>query len=328
MTGKDEPGGFDLDIDLDDDFQEDAPSSQLELGSPSEAPPSAPSRPTPRGIGPPPSAPPPPSRHRSNVVRYRVPHTQPPRRPTRIPGVPLTEAETAQVTPFDIDPEDLSNIFSSSDPLAYGTELGDSDVPETSLDDGFDPWGDLSDENQDAAKPLESDSGAPANQFQAPFASPQQRSASDTLQTPVVGVRDQLAAEAAVPEFDDLADLGFSARPVTLQQLNYADPSYVEPDPLDVAEDYVSFDDVAFHEQENPSGSETAPAGAMAESDALLGEGPESDDPEPVIGLKQLAAGTSEVETNPMDDDEDGFAEFAIDVDDLAVADPTQTLRP
>ena len=231
MIGKDPPGDFDLDIDFDGDFDDEDPEADLAPSAVSSPPP-AHSRPTPRGIGPPPIAPPP-VRNQSGVRRYRAAGQVPPRRPTRIPGVPLTEAETAQVRPADIDPEDLENIFGTADPLAYGTELSASDVPETSLDDGFDPWGDLSEDDEDI--------------IAAEQVGEARQRASDALQTPVVGIRDQLDAEAAVPEFEDLADLGFSARPVTIQQLNLADPSW-SGDVEDESTKYVSFDDLSVED--------------------------------------------------------------------------------
>lgn len=285
MTGKDQPSDFELDIDFGDEFEDDEPDG-LEQPEPSVAPPSVPSRPTPRGIGPPPKVPPPPRHRTGHRYRGAAPQPHPVRRPTRIPGVPLTDAEAGPSMSVDIEPEDLTNIFASGDPLAHGTEVEAAEIPETSLDEGFDPWSDLSDDEGELAA---FEAGDP--ELSARFA--------DDLTTPVVGVRDQLAAEAAVPEFDVLADLGFSARPVTLEQLHVSDPSYVEGSEIPGTDDYVSFDDLRVGDDSVPPGMTPPPAD---------------------VGLKQMTSGSAEVETSPLVPGGEASAldEFSIDVDEGA----------
>jgi hypothetical protein len=50
-------------------------------------------------------------------------------------------------TNFLSDEEDLSCVFSADDPLAFGVELGEEDVPEVEVDEGFDPWASLRDDD-------------------------------------------------------------------------------------------------------------------------------------------------------------------------------------
>jgi hypothetical protein len=210
------------------------------------------------------------------------------------------------MSPADIDPESLSSIFGTDDPMAFGTLLGD-DIPETNLDDGFDPWGDLSDSAAAVPQALTS---TPDN-VQTPAAAAAER--RSTLKTPVVGIRDQLDAEAAVPEFEDLADLGFSARPVTLQQLNLADPSYVEGmSDAPLADEYVSFDDIGSNDEDS-SDDEAVGLTFGGHDDADPGShGP--------VGLEHLVAGSAEVETDPIGirGGDEFFDDFSIDVDDFA----------
>ena len=127
-------------------------------------------------------------------ARYAASAPPPPAQRRRTPtAVPVPQPQDAS------EHEDLSAVFGSSDPLAFGQELGVDDVPAVSLAPEFDPWDDLSDPNpQDNPQSL-STREMPSISLPSSLLDGDENS-------------DILVDEGPGSGLEDLAQLGFEAR--------------------------------------------------------------------------------------------------------------------
>ncbi len=262
---------FDLDIDFDESESGDAP---LPSKPPAKAPPPPMSRSL--GVRYQAQAPPPPTYRRSgpSTMGGVGGHTLPPpprRGTTTSPGL-------------EADEEDLAAAFASSDPTAFGVELGQEDVPEVVVDD--DPWAGLGDDP-------EPDPWADLSDDVALVKEPVRETLmlGDAALSFLVG-RDNVNADPRVTiplnqdseafrgnydvssDFDDLALLGFSAKEVEVSPIDHNLPEVESLGPLSFGNLSVSglVEDVSVDLSELPSRFETVSLDIDGDGDFEVGE--------------------------------------------------------